>query len=40
MYVYVVKGVISGWKMSVAKVITGGANGYADGKCMRKRNTA
>jgi hypothetical protein len=34
---YVVSGETSGWKISVAKVRSGGCSGYAGGNAMRKR---
>ena len=40
LYVYVVKGVTSGWKMSLTKVIEGGKIGYLDGNEISKRSTA
>jgi len=38
--VYVVKGTISGWNISVEKVTNGGRSGYAAGKRMLKRRMA
>jgi hypothetical protein len=37
LYIYVVRGVISGWKISVEKVIRGGRAGYWGGKEIWKR---
>ncbi len=39
-YMYVVKGVISGWNMSVEKVTRGGRSGYESGKEIWKRRMA
>jgi hypothetical protein len=38
-YIYVVRGVIRGWKMSVEKVTSGGRDGYVGGKEIWKRRT-
>ena len=40
MYIYVVRGVIKGWNMSVEKVTRGGREGYVGGKEMWKRRIA
>jgi hypothetical protein len=37
---YVVRGVMRGWKMSVLKVTRGGREGYVSGKEMWKRRIA
>lgn len=39
-YMCVVKGVMSGWKMSVENVTRGGARGYASGNIIWNRRTA
>jgi hypothetical protein len=38
--VYVVKGTMSGWKISVAKVTRGGRSGYVGGNLILKRSIA
>ena len=40
MYMYVLKGVTSGWKISVLKVTRGGREGYVWGKEIWKRRIA
>ena len=39
-YMYVVRGVINGWNMSVEKVTSGGSAGYVGGKEIWKRKIA